>query len=150
MSAGASPSSMLLDERIDEDGASRFVRLSRGVDGSLALVVERAAQNASSEPWPLPPGAVEAVMKRYGKPLESGSVLRGAVESLALDRDPATVEADAGARTLVRFRHLARFDVVARDYLALVEPGAETICELATAVTSALFHLARAFSTPHR
>lgn len=150
MGAGES-TSVLLDESIDEHGASRFVRLRRDADGAFALCRESALRDGSSEVWPLPPGAVEAVMKRYGKPLESASVLRGTIESLALDGAlPAAHAHHEGGLRLVRFRHLARFDVVARDYVALVGPRAEPICELATAVTSALFHLARAFSSPRR
>jgi hypothetical protein len=81
---------------------------------------------------PLPAGALEAVMRRYAKPLESP--MTNIVE---------TLELPSGAK-LTRFRFLAIFDVIARDYIAYETPENEPICELATAVTAALSHLARA------
>ena len=83
------------------------------------------------EPRPLPDGAVAAVMRRFGKPLE-------------MDAPPAEETLDLGAgQTLARFRFLRRYDVIARDYLVYAAPGAEPLCEMATAVTGALEHLAR-------
>jgi hypothetical protein len=75
-------------------------------------------------------------MKRYGRPLEEDLHERSVAERLDLD----------GRRALVRFRFMARYDVIARDYLALYAPDSEPVCELATAVTAALAHLARRFS----
>ncbi|MEO7110259.1 MAG: hypothetical protein ABI183_07475 [Polyangiaceae bacterium] len=81
---------------------------------------------------PLPEGALEAVMLRYAKPLESP--MTNIVDTLAL----------SNGTKLSRFRHLAIYDVIARDYIAYETPETEPICELATAVTAALSHLARA------
>jgi len=84
------------------------------------------------EALPLPEGAVAAVMRRFGKPLEAG--------------DPPAAEEtlDLGEGcSLVRFRFLRRYDVISRDYLIYRAPGAEPLCEMATAVTAGLDHLAR-------
>ena len=84
------------------------------------------------EALPLPDGALDAVMRRFGKPLEGGQT------------PPAEETLDLGeGRTLVRFRFLRRYDVIARDYLVFSAPGGEPLCEMATAVTAALHHLAR-------
>ncbi len=72
------------------------------------------------------------VMERYGKPIDPP--FPPALETLAL----------SGGAKLVRFRHLATYDVIARDYLMYEAPQKEPVCELATAVTAALSHLARA------
>ncbi len=93
-------------------------------DGALALVIGGARH-------PLPDGALPAVMRRFGKPLE-------------MDAPPAEETLDLGAgATLARFRFLRRYDVIARDYLVYAAPAAEPLCEMATAVTAALEHLAR-------
>ncbi|HSO37745.1 MAG TPA: hypothetical protein VLT33_34700 [Labilithrix sp.] len=92
--------------------------------GALTLIV-------GGEARPLPDGALAAVMRRFGKPLE-------------MDAPPAEETLDLGdGHALSRFRFLRRYDVIARDYLVYVAPGAEPSCEMATAVTAALEHLAR-------
>jgi hypothetical protein len=88
------------------------------------------------ETLPLPEGALEIVMKRYGKVLDFPSA-PDAGEWLVLDGD----------RKILRFRFRPRFDVIARDYIALFVPGEDTLCELATSVTAALEHLARIASS---
>jgi len=95
-------------------------------DGRLAIAV-------SGEVMPLPDGALEAVMKRYGKALAADP------KDMMVDE-----ELDLGeGRRLVRFRFMSRYDVIARDYLVLYDPEGEPLCELATAITAALDHLAR-------
>ena len=95
-------------------------------DGVLALIV-------GGEELPLPDGALDAVMKRYGKPLDAPESEMMVDERLEL----------GDGRALVRFRFMRRYDVIARDYLVLYEPGTEPLCELATAIAAALDHLAR-------
>jgi hypothetical protein len=113
-----------IDERPAGDGEPNAVHL-RFEDGVLSIV-------DPSGTWPLPPGALEAVMTRFGKPL-----------------DPDVRLAEVGAldvgegRTLRHVRHLARYDVIARDYLVYA-PGAEPLCVLAVTAAGALEHLARA------
>jgi hypothetical protein len=92
----------------------------------ILFLVDDAGEHA------LPEGALDAVMRRYAKPLESP--MTNVVETLELSN---------GAK-LTRFRFLAIYDVIARDYIAYETPENEPICELATAVTAALSHLARA------
>jgi Ca2+-binding RTX toxin-like protein len=82
---------------------------------------------------PLPPGALEAVMKRFGAPFEIDEPLSRVA---ALDL--------GGGRVLHHVRHLARYDVIAKDYLLYERPDGEALGALATTVTAALSHLARA------
>lgn len=98
-------------------------------DGRLSLAVGETVR-------PLPEGALEAVLKRFGKPLGVSSDEMKIDEQLEL----------GGGRRLARFRFLARYDVIARDYLVLYTNDGEPLCELATSVTAALDHLARRFS----
>ena len=82
---------------------------------------------------PLPPGALDAVMKRFGAPFDpTESLVR--VDALDL----------GGGRVLRHVRHLARYDVIAKDYLLYERPDGEALGALATTVTAALSHLARA------
>jgi hypothetical protein len=98
-------------------------------DGRLVLSVDGAMM-------PLPEGALDAVMKRYGKPL-------GIADHELVPEEKLDV---GDGRTLVRFRFMARYDVIARDYLALLDPEAEALCELAISIAAALDHLARRFA----
>jgi hypothetical protein len=79
----------------------------------------------------LPANAVDIVMRRYGKPL-------------AEDLDPTEPEfrLQSGA-SLARFRHLARFDVIARDYLVYRSTETEALAALAAPIAAALRHLAK-------
>ncbi|MBX3207905.1 MAG: hypothetical protein KF764_22860 [Labilithrix sp.] len=81
----------------------------------------------------LPDGALDAVMRRYGMPVDPEAQLT-VVASLEL----------GDGRVLRHARHLARYDVIARDWLVYDAPGQETACALATTVAGALDHLARA------
>ena len=107
-----------------EDLLATYLEVREG--GSLALTSDQGS-------WPLPEGAIEAVMARFGAPLEPGARLV-AVASLEL----------APGRVLRHVRHLARFDVIARDYLVYEAAGEEALCALATTVAGALAHLGRA------
>ena len=110
-------------------------------DGTLAPVFLSAAGGTLSittddGELPLVDGALEAVMRKLGGPLDpSERVVE--VGRLALD----------GERVLRHVRHRARYDVIARDFLAYVPPGEEALCALAVTVCAALTHLARAGST---
>ena len=88
---------------------------------------------AADATFALPEGALDAVMERFGAPLDPTSEL-GHVGDLDLG--------DAG--TLRHVRHLARYDVIARDYLVYERAGREPLCALATTVAGALNHLGRA------
>jgi len=105
------------------EAVSTYLGIANGV---LALVREGGS-------FALPRGAVEAVMTRFGAPLEASERL-APVASLEL----------GGGGLLRHVRHLARFDVIARDYLVYESPGSEPLCALATTVAGALEHLARA------
>ncbi|MBX3187741.1 MAG: hypothetical protein KF819_12025 [Labilithrix sp.] len=101
----------------------------------VPVVLDRREGVLELDGAPLPPGAIEAVMKRFGAPIEPSERARlDDVEALDL----------GDGRRLRRARHLARFDVIARDYLVYEAPGEEPLCAMATAVAGALQHLARA------
>lgn len=107
-------------------------------DGTLAPVVLHVSDGAltiatDGGELALAPGAIEAVMERFGAPLEPRERL------VEIGR----VELPGGA-ILRHVRHLGRFDVIARDYLVYAPPDGEALCALAVTVSAALAHLARA------
>jgi hypothetical protein len=114
-----------IHETTDAAGALVRTRL-RHEDGVFALRV-------GDELLPLPAGALDAVMKRYGKALDADE------REMMIDE---RLELGEGA-ALVRFRFMRRYDVIARDYLVLYRDGGEPLCEMATSIAAALDHLAR-------
>jgi hypothetical protein len=113
--------------RADGSLAPVFLALDRGV---LVLTSDQGAMD-------LPDGSLEAVMARFGKPIEPKEPL---MEIAAMDL--------GRGRTLRHVRHLATFDVIARDWLVYAVPSEATPSEplgaLAATVAGALLHLARA------
>ena len=103
--------------------ASIYLRLA---DEELELVSDDGT-------WTLPHGALAAVLTRYGAPFDQQA--RSALI--------ATLELGAG-ESLRHVRHLAGYDVIARDYLVYERPGAEALCALAATVAAALLHLGQA------
>jgi hypothetical protein len=81
----------------------------------------------------LPEGALDAVMVRFGAPVDPDAELAH-VATLDL----------GSPRALRHVRHLARYDVIARDYLVYQRANGELLCALATTVAGALDHLGRA------
>jgi hypothetical protein len=118
---------LTIHEWLTEDGERETVEV--GEEGGAVVV-----RVASEAPVTLPVLALERVMARYGKPLAEGVRVEG-----------PRVDLGEG-RALVRIRHLARYDVIARDFLVWIAPGREPIAELAVAVSGALVHLAKAKS----
>jgi hypothetical protein len=117
-----------IHETTDAEGALVRTRLELD-EGVLSLDVGGML-------FPLPEGALEAVMKRYGKALDASESEMMVDERLELGEGCA----------LVRFRFMRRYDVIARDYLVLYRRDEEPLCEMATSVTAALDHLARRFA----
>jgi hypothetical protein len=117
-----------IHETTGEDGALVAVYL-RVRGGELELVAEDGAA------FVLPDSALARVMTRYGAPIEEGTHF-SEVASLDL----------AGGARLRHVRHLARFDVIAKDWLVYEHEahGEEPVCALANTVARALSHLARA------
>jgi len=88
----------------------------------------------------LPDNALAVVMARYGAPFDSDAPIA----------DVATLTLRDG-RTLRHVRHLAGYDVIARDYLVYEGAGLTPTCALSTTVARALEHLARVLPAPtHR
>lgn len=107
-------------------------------DGQLAsffLVVDDGVLRIASEQesFGLPEGALDAVMARFGAPLDPS------------ERLVDVAELDLGDGRMIRHvRHLSRWDVIARDYLVYETAGREASCALATTVAGALDHIGRA------
>lgn len=119
---------LLIHERIGADGHSVPTTLEVTGDALRVSVGGRVQGD-------LPLAAIDQVMARYGKPLADGVI----PDERALDLG------DGGALRMLR--HRAHYDVIARDFVVLVRPGAEPLAELATNIASVLAHLARAASS---
>jgi hypothetical protein len=110
---------ILIDEHLADDGAPVQTWLDDGV-----------VQRGDQPPMRLPAGAIAAVMRRYGRPLEDGVEIV-VVEELAID---------GGALRRVQFR--AAVDASSRDWLVWLAPGVEPVAALATTIAAPLLHLA--------
>ena len=88
---------------------------------------------ADGEVWSLPQGVLPAVLARFGAPFDTDARIV-AVASLVLP----------DGEVLRHVRHLAGYDVIARDYIVYESPKSETLCALAATVSAALLHLGRA------
>ena len=91
---------------------------------------ERLLLVSDDDELALPAGALRAVMVRYGAPFDAE----------AMSQSQGSLELEAGAN-LRHVRHLAGYDVIARDYLVYSEPGLEAVCAMATNVAGALRYL---------
>ncbi len=100
----------------------------RVADGQLEIVSDDGV-------WPLPDAAVHAVMARFGAPVDDDAPISNV----------ATLELPSG-EILRHVRHLAGYDVIARDYIVYEgpEPASEALCAMSTTVAAALLHLGRA------
>jgi hypothetical protein len=115
---------LVIHERILADGGSERTwldleggQLVLGVDDATAACVDLSV--------------LEAVMKRYGKPIAGDVELSGPALELG------------GGRTLSMLRHRARYDVIAKDFLVYRVPGDEPLAELSASVSAALTYLVR-------
>ena len=82
--------------------------------------------------YSLPEAVLATVMQRYGAPFDPEAPIT-LVATLALG---------AGSE-LRHVRHLAGYDVIARDYLVHHAPGREPLCALSITVAAALVHLGK-------
>ena len=98
----------------------------RTENGLLEIVSEDGA-------WPLPETAVHAVLSRFGAPFDDSAT----ISTIAL------LSLGSGEK-LSHVRHLAGYDVIARDYIVYERAGGETLCAMAATVAAALLHLGRA------
>lgn len=93
--------------------------------------------------WALPDTAVHAVLSRFGAPFDTDATVSVVAE----------LELPSGER-LRHVRHLAGYDVIARDYIVYEQhrqqqgeaeaPQVESLCALSATVAAALLHLGRA------
>lgn len=106
--------------------------------GDLSGVYLRAAHATleivdESGAWPVPAGALEKVLTRYGAPFDPEARIIEVAE-LSLGE----------GKRLRHVQHLAGYDVVMRDYLVLESGDDEVLCAPGATVAGALQHLARA------
>jgi hypothetical protein len=106
--------------------------------GALSSVYLRAPQGeleivADDGTWPLPEGALDSVLTRYGAPFDADARI-SLIASLQLSE----------GESLRHVRHLAGYDVIARDYLVYEQRNGEPLCALSATVAAALLHLGRA------
>jgi hypothetical protein len=116
-----------LDEVTAPDGTLASVRLDAR-DGALLVT-------SGDETLLVPEDALAAIMRRYGAafdPSEKVSIV-------------ATLSFESG-EVLRHVRHLARFDVIARDYVVYDAPGGEPLCALAKTVAAALQYVGRSIA----
>lgn len=116
--------SMKIHETTRADGSFAPVDL-RVENGELVVQSDEGA-------CALPDETLVRVMERYGAPIEAGTKLT----------DVDAIDLGEGKR-LRHVRHLARYDVIAKDWLVYEARGREPVCALANTVASALLHLAR-------
>lgn len=114
-----------IHESFDPNGELVPVHL-RCEQGILELVLADGV-------FPLPSEALCAVMRRFGAPIDPSAV-KSEVARLELPDDGR----------IRHVRHLAGYDVIARDYLVYEPSEGEPLCALAATVAAALTHLGRA------
>jgi hypothetical protein len=113
---------MLIDEHIRPDGGLIRTHLHAAGADRVRIVADDGTHGELSV------GAIDKVMRRYGRPLEAGLSADG--ESVAL-----------GDHRLARLRFKAVVDADARDYLVWHPPGDEPLAALATTIAAALRYL---------
>jgi hypothetical protein len=96
--------------------------------GALEIVAEGEARSLPSE-------ALAAVFARFGAPFDTNARIS---EIARLDLE--------NGQAVRHVRHLAGYDVIARDYLVHDTPPRESLCIWAATASAALLHLARVSS----
>jgi hypothetical protein len=115
-----------IHELTSATGALEGVFLRIAAEGTLEIVEPEGT-------LPLPAGVLDKVMQRYGAPFDPEAHIE-VIGELPLGED----------RRLRQVRHLAGYDVIARDYLVLDVAEGESLCALGTTVAGALQLQARA------
>ena len=120
---------LTIDERIAPDGGSLTTEIAQAREsfGESFRILD-----AGQEVGELSLATLDAVMRRYAKPLDASIVLEGPSIDLGAER------------RVVMIRHRAIYDVIARDFFVLVRSDAEPVAALSTIIAGALTHMARA------
>jgi hypothetical protein len=113
-----------IHETYDANGAP-LVSFLKVEEGELCLVLPDAE-------IVIPTNVLVRVFERYGKPLDDVVILH-----------PETSITLEDGLMLYALRHLARFDVIAKDYLVLARVDKEPLAELSVSIYGALVHLAQ-------
>jgi hypothetical protein len=122
-----------IHELIDSRGelSAVYLRVAES-SGALELVTAEGS-------WPLPAGALQRVLERYGAPFDVQA------------RVTPVGELQLGSgESLRHVRHLAGYDVVPRDYLVLSDGVGEGWCAHGASVAGPLLHLARVLAATQR
>lgn len=113
--------------------SSVYLRV-RSEDAALEIASEDGA-------WVLPDTAIHAVLSRFGAPFDREAAISVIAE----------LDLPSGERVR-HVRHLAGYDVIARDYIVYDHPRSESeseaLCALSATVAAALLHLGRANRAP--
>ena len=99
----------------------------------LRVVDEQLVIMSDDGEWPLPQGALRAVLARFGAPFDADARI-STIATLDLP----------GGEVLRHVRHLAGYDVIARDYIVYDAPPEAALCALSATVAAALLHLGKA------
>jgi hypothetical protein len=84
----------------------------------------------------VPAGVIATIFSQYARPLAPD--IASQVNDLPYLRVWSLASPLLNLHPL---RHLARYDVIARDFLVLSQPGAEPLAELTTTIAAALSHV---------
>jgi len=132
------------------DTAELILHETTASDGSLVRTTlsaqgDRVCVRDGRETRTLPLSAIETVVRKYGKTLTLGTdEAIFTVEELSEHGIEPVASLDLGdGRTLVHFRFMPRYEVIAHDYLAFFAPGQEALCEHAVTLARPIEHLAR-------
>jgi hypothetical protein len=107
-------------------GLKTWLRLQEG-----ALVLDNAHDAVV-----VPDGAIATIFSHYARPLAAD--VASQICQLPYLR---VCSVASPLLKLHPLRHLARYDVIARDFLVLSQPEAEPLAELATTIAAALSHV---------
>ncbi|MEP7053326.1 MAG: hypothetical protein ABJB12_23385 [Pseudomonadota bacterium] len=99
----------------------------------VRVVAEQLEIVSEEGSWPIAQDALRAVLTRFGAPFDPGA----RAWTIAILDLP-------GGEVLRHVRHLAGYDVIARDYLVYEAPREQALCALAATVSAALLHLGKA------
>jgi len=112
-----------------------FSSLNGELCGVYLRVVDAQELEIVSEDgaWLLPQGALRAVLARFGAPFDAAASI-----------SPIAILELPNEQSLHHVRHLAGYDVIARDYMVYHAPPDEPLCALSATVAAALLHLGKA------
>ena len=119
---------LCIDEELAAEGPAQKIWLRRH-EGVLVL-------DNTQDAVVVLDGLIATIFSHYARPLAPDVTSK--ISKLPYLR---VCSLTAPAFKLHPLRHLARYDVIARDFLVLSHPGAEPLAELTTTIAAALSHV---------